>query len=161
MNNAMSILRDEIDRYDGDGDESDILAEIGCSVELIDDNLFEWNSTYVGPEGTGYHGGFFVLKITIPNDYPNSPPSVNFETKIFHPNISESDGSVCIEILKTYMWNNSKRIIDILLAIYYLPINPNPNSPMNSNAAELYKKSDKSEYLSKCNEYVRKYAAPS
>ncbi len=158
--NAISILRDEFDRYDGDGEESDILADIGCSVDLIDDDLFKWNSTYIGPDGTGYHGGFFVLKINVPQNYPASPPTVNFETKIFHPNISESNGSVCIKILKTDTWNSSKRIIDILLAIYYLLINPNPNSPMNSAAAELYKKSDKSEYLSKCNEYVRKYAAP-
>ena len=50
--------------------------------------------------------------------------------------------------------------MDVFLINYYMLINPNPNSPLNSNVAELYKKSDKSEYLSKCNEYVRKYAAP-
>ncbi len=48
----------------------------------------------------------------------------------------------------------------VLLAIYYLLINSNHNSPLNSNAAKLYKKYDKSEYLNKCNEYVIKYAAP-
>lgn len=157
---ALSILREEFDKYDGDGEESDTLADIGCSVDLIDDDLFHWNSTYIGPDGTGYHGGFFVLKIDIPEDYPNSPPKVYFETKIFHPNIRESDGEVCITILKPWVWNNSKRIIDVLLAIYYLLINPNPASPLNSVAAELYNKTDKSEYLNKCNEYVRKYAAP-
>ena len=156
---AMTILRDEFDRYDGDGEDSDILADIGCSVDLINDNLFEWNSTYIGPDDTGYHGGFFVLKLTIPSNYPNSPPEVKFETKIFHPNISEDNGSVCIEILKSKYWNTSKRIIDILLAVYYLLINPNPNSPLNSLAADLYK-NNKSQYLNKCNEYVRKYAAP-
>lgn len=157
---AISILRDEFDRYDGDGEDGDILADIGCSVDLIDDNLFTWNSTYIGPDDTGYHGGFFVLKITIPSNYPNSPPTVNFETKIFHPNIDESNGRVCINLLDYGIWNSSKRIIDILLAIYYLLINPNPYSPLNTTAAELYKKSDKSEYFKKCNEYVRKYAAP-
>lgn len=140
MSEALSILRDEFDKYDGDNEENDILADIGCSVELIDDNLFEWNATYIGPDGTVYRGGFFVLKISIPSNYPNSPPTVNFETKIFHPNISESDGSVCIDILKSYVWNKTKRIIDVLLAIYYLLINPNPISPMNGTAAELFKK---------------------
>lgn len=158
--NALSILRDEFDRYDGDGEESDILADIGCSVDLINDDLFNWNSTYIGPDGTGYHGGFFVLKICIPNNYPNSPPTVNFETKIYHPNIGVDDGSVCIQILKSYGWKNDKRIIDVLLAIYYLLINPNPDSPMNSEAATLYKKADKTEFYNKCNEWVRKYAAP-
>lgn len=45
------------------------------------------------------------------------------------------------------------------MAIYYLLINPNPNSPLNSNVASLYK-NDRSQYLNKCNEYVRKYAVP-
>ena len=156
---AIVVLRDEFDRYDGDGEENDILADIGCSVDLINDNLFEWNTTYIGPDGTGYHGGFFVLKLSIPLDYPDSPPKVHFDTKIFHPNIDESDGRVCINILDYGIWNNTKRIIDILLAVYYLLINPNPNSPLNEEAANLYN-TDKTQYLSKCNEYVRKYAAP-
>ena len=160
MSEALNILRDEFDKYDGDEEESDVLADIGCSVDLVNDDLFHWNSTYIGPDGTGYHGGFFVLRIDIPSNYPNSPPSVHFETKIFHPNISEGTGEVCITILKPWVWKSDKRLIDVLLAIYYLLINPNAESPLNSEAAKLYKKSDKSEYLSKCNEWVRKYAAP-
>ena len=69
---SLGILRDEFERYDGEGEESDILADIGCSVDLINDNLYEWNSTYIGPSDTGYRGGFFVLKLSIPQNYPDS-----------------------------------------------------------------------------------------
>ena len=43
------------------------------------------------------------------------------------------------------------------MSIYILLMNPNPNSPYNSEAAELYK-NNIDEYNKKVNEYVRKYA---
>lgn len=36
--------------------------------------------------------------MTFPEDYPNSPPKLQFTTPIWHPNIY-SDGRVCISIL--------------------------------------------------------------
>jgi ubiquitin-conjugating enzyme E2 D/E len=38
------------------------------------------------------------LKIAFPNDYPHHPMKINFETRIFHPNIAE-DGEVMIDLL--------------------------------------------------------------
>jgi len=44
-------------------------------VELVKDNIFEWNVAVipVNPESM-YYGGYFSSKMTFPKDYPYSPP---------------------------------------------------------------------------------------
>ncbi|KAL4977259.1 ubiquitin-conjugating enzyme/RWD-like protein [Aspergillus desertorum] len=46
-----------------------------------------------------YSGGVFFLTIHFPTDYPFKPPKVNFNTRIYHPNIN-SNGSICLDILR-------------------------------------------------------------
>jgi len=53
---------------------------------------------FEGPEGTLYEGGYFKAVLKFPNDYPNSPPDMQFKSKMWHPNIYP-DGKVCISIL--------------------------------------------------------------
>ena len=40
-----------------------------------------------GPPDTPYEGGLFNLKVTFPQNYPYSPPTIKFTTYIYHPNI--------------------------------------------------------------------------
>lgn len=43
--------------------------------------------------GSPYYGAQFHLEISIPDDYPVSPPTVRFITAIFHPNIDQDGGT--------------------------------------------------------------------
>ena len=56
-----------------------------------------------GPLGTPYEYGLFPFEMTIPDDYPFSPPTFKFLEPIpFHPNVytGHSRGKVCITILE-------------------------------------------------------------
>ncbi|KAJ8500211.1 hypothetical protein OPV22_010763 [Ensete ventricosum] len=70
-----------------------------CSAGPVGEDLFQWQATIMGPADSPYAGGVFFVKIHFPPDYPFKPPKVNFQTKVYHPNIN-SNGSICLDILK-------------------------------------------------------------
>ena len=51
--------------------------------------------------GTPWEGGTFKLKVDFPPDYPFKPPKVQFETKMYHPNIDDN-GAICLPMLKEW-----------------------------------------------------------
>lgn len=53
----------------------------------------------MGPGDSPYSGGVFFVMIQFPPDYPFKPPKVQFQTKVYHPNVN-SQGSICLDILK-------------------------------------------------------------
>ena len=65
---------------------------------MNDDDLFKWNVLFEGTEDSLYEGGYFKATLTFPDDYPNNPPVMVFNSKMWHPNIYP-DGKVCISIL--------------------------------------------------------------
>uniref|UniRef100_A0AAQ4R9J0 Ubiquitin conjugating enzyme E2 A n=1 Tax=Gasterosteus aculeatus aculeatus TaxID=481459 RepID=A0AAQ4R9J0_GASAC len=83
---------------------------------------------------------FFVEKVV---EYPNKPPTVRFASKMFHPNVY-ADGSICLDILQN-RWSPTYDVSSILTSIQSLLDEPNPNSPANSQAAQLYQE-NKREY---------------
>src|SRR5947207_1466 len=64
-------------------------------------------------------------------------PSVRFDTPCFHPNVDTS-GYICLDILKEN-WSAVYNVQSILLSIQSLLGEPNPDSPLNSQAAQLWK----------------------
>ena len=126
-----------------------------CSAGLINDNLYNWTATIIGPENSPYKGGIFKLELNFPEDYPFHPPKIRFITKIYHCNINNS-GGICLDILKDN-WSPALTISKILLSICSLIDDPNPDDPLMPDIARLYKK-DKTKHDILAKRSTEKYA---
>lgn len=100
------------------------------------DNLFRWIAQITGGSGTLYEGLKYKLSFTFPSRYPYIPPTVKFITPCYHPNV-DVHGNICLDILKE-KWSALYDIRTILLSIQSLLGEPNNDSPMNVEAAELW-----------------------
>nr|XP_043880450.1 ubiquitin-conjugating enzyme E2 C [Solea senegalensis] len=108
----------------------------GISAFPESDNLFKWIGTIDGPQGTVYDGLRFRLSLDFPAGYPYQAPRVKFVTPCFHPNVDEQ-GFICLDILKD-KWSALYDVRSILLSVQSLLGEPNNESPLNTNAAELW-----------------------
>uniref|UniRef100_A0A6B2LNG7 UBC core domain-containing protein n=1 Tax=Arcella intermedia TaxID=1963864 RepID=A0A6B2LNG7_9EUKA len=100
------------------------------------DNLFRWIGSIKGPNNTAYEGLTFKLSIEFPPNYPYKAPTVRFETTCFHPNVDLA-GAICLDILKD-KWTAAYNVKAVLLSIQSLLDEPNNESPLNLQAAELW-----------------------
>lgn len=125
-----------------------------CSAGLKNDDMLEWEATIMGPSDSPYAGGMFSLVINFPQDYPFKPPKIKFTTKILHPNINHH-GSICLDILNK-SWSPALTISKVLLSISSLLTDPNPDDPLNTEIANLYKE-DIEQYKKKVRNYTLKY----
>lgn len=128
-----------------------------CSAGPVNDNLYQWQATIMGPANSPYQWGVFYLRIDFPTDYPFKPPKVCFVTKIYHCNINSS-GGICLDILKEN-WSPALTISKLLLSICSLLDEPNPDDPLVPDLAHLYK-TNKEEYIQQAQLSTLKYAAP-
>ncbi|KAI9714029.1 MAG: hypothetical protein M1820_000759 [Bogoriella megaspora] len=100
------------------------------------DNLSHLDVLLTGPQGTAYEGGLWKLHLDIPKEYPSAPPTACFRTTIWHPNVEQTSGSVCVDTLKRD-WESKLTLRDILVTISCLLIYPNPASALNAEAGAL------------------------
>jgi len=127
-----------------------------CSAGPLNDDMFEWQATIMGPEKSPYKGGLFYLKISFPPDYPFKPPKCQFLTKIYHPNIN-SHGSICLDILKEN-WSPALTVSKLLLSICSLIDDPNPDDPLMIDSADMYK-NNRDQYNLIAQEWTQIYAS--
>lgn len=119
-------------------EKSKTINEEGEIIET--ENMYVWTGYIIGPEDTPYHNKEYKIKIKIPSSYPDYPPKITFVTKIWHPNIDYS-GNICLDILKLPTdgrWSPVLSLAKVLLSIHSLLQSPNPNDPLNADAAKLY-----------------------
>lgn len=137
------------------------LAEItlepppNCSAGPKGDNLYEWNSTILGPPGSVYEGGVFFLDIHFPSDYPFKPPKVTFRTRIYHCNVN-SQGVICLDILKDN-WSPALTISKVLLSVCSLLTDCNPADPLVGSIATHFL-SNREDHDKQAREWTRRYA---
>ena len=142
------------------------LATFGITVGLINENLFQWKCTILGPKDTCYKGGLFHLKITFPYDYPYRAPEIVFEKPIYHLNVkyfvggSQPLGHICLSTLNC--WQTNYRMNKVLPEIFDLLYKNNINSPYDErNFARrneyIY---NKALFEEKAQYFTKKYADP-
>ncbi|GBC41361.2 kinase-like domain-containing protein [Rhizophagus irregularis DAOM 181602=DAOM 197198] len=127
----------------------------GISGNPVEDDLFHWKATIMGPPDSPYEGCVFYLDIHFPEDFPFKPPRVRFITKIYHPNI-DSNGHIDLDILK-YNWSPALSTSNLLLSICSFLTDPNPDCGL-TEISNLYK-NDRNRYEAIVREWTRKYAS--
>ncbi|PYI19361.1 hypothetical protein BO99DRAFT_412655 [Aspergillus violaceofuscus CBS 115571] len=100
------------------------------------DDLTQFTALLAGPQGTPYSQGLWRLHLKMPEDYPKSPPKATFKTRIWHPNVEELTGAVCVDTLKRD-WKPTLTLKDVLITIFCLLIYPNPDSALNAASGSL------------------------
>ncbi len=124
-------------------------------IYLIPDseNILKWTALLRGPAETPYEGGIFQLNIDCGQDYPLAPPSIQFATKVFHPNVHFRTGDVCLDILKKE-WSPAWGIQAACRAILALLSDPDADSPLNCDAGNMIRGGDMICYNSTAHMYT-------
>lgn len=126
-------------------------------VTLVNDNMSEFYVRFHGPQGTPFQKGIWKIHVELPEQYPFKSPSIGFMNKIFHPNIDELSGSVCLDVINQ-TWSPMFDLINIFeVFLPQLLRYPNPTDPLNGEAAALLMR-EASAYETRVKEYVGKYA---
>merc|ERR1712184_80697 len=126
---------------------------MGVQGAPSDNNIMVWDAVIYGPADTPFEDGTFKLQIEFSEEYPNKPPKVKFLSKMFHPNVY-NDGSICLDILQN-RWSPTYDVSSILTSIQSLLDEPNPNSPANAEAAQLFQE-NRREYERRVQDIVEK-----
>ncbi|KAI4846139.1 hypothetical protein E4T44_05230 [Aureobasidium sp. EXF-8845] len=155
--------------------ETDVMKMMSdYEVTLVNDNIVrlrfvitkvahvphrqEFFVRFKGPEETPFQGGLWKIHVELPDQYPYKSPSIGFVNRIFHPNIDELSGSVCLDVINQ-TWSPMYEMVNIFeVFLPQLLRYPNPTDPLNGEAAALMMREPKT-YEAKVKEYVSKYAS--
>lgn len=113
------------------------LENIMPQAKIIKDknDFMKFNVIYTPEKDSYWYGGKYEFSFTVSDQYPFNPPKVMCLTKIYHPNI-DFQGNVCLNILKED-WKPILTIATCVAGVYYLFTEPNPNDPLNHEAANV------------------------
>ncbi|XP_067870400.1 ubiquitin-conjugating enzyme E2 R2 [Heterodontus francisci] len=124
----------------------------GFRITLVDESdLYNWEVAIFGPPNTLYEGGYFKAHLKFPIDYPYSPPTFRFLTKMWHPNIYEmytsASGGPRADQAGFFVVDDAELLLlrlhssrTILLSVISLLNEPNTFSPANVDASVMFRK---------------------
>ena len=117
--------------------------------------MFVWDVTMKRPDNTPYAGGTFVLRLTFPTQYPFKPPTLTFQTTVYHPSVQTATGEVCGAVLGT--WGPTLTAEHCLATVYSLLQDPNPDHPLEQEIAQMLANKPK-EFEKMAKKYTKEYA---
>lgn len=130
---------------------SQIVAEL-----VREEDLTHLKGKFKGPPDTPYEGGTYVIDIKIPGDYPFRPPTMKFDTRVWHPNVSSVTGAICLDTLSS-AWSPVLTIKSALISLQSLLSTPEPKDPQDAEVAGMLLKNP-AEFKHKAQEWAVKFA---
>ncbi|CAL9737155.1 ubiquitin-conjugating enzyme E2 1 [Monosporozyma servazzii] len=131
-----------------------------ANIELFfvnESDIHHLKGTFLGPPGTPYENGKFIIDIEVPMEYPFKAPKMKFDTKVYHPNISSVTGAICLDILKD-AWSPVITLKSALISLQALLQSPEPNDPQDAEVARHYLK-DKESFNKTAKLWTKLYAS--
>jgi ubiquitin-conjugating enzyme E2 D/E/ubiquitin-conjugating enzyme E2 H len=112
-----------------------IITDEHGNTEFDNVNVFQVN--IIGPKDSAYEGYEYKLMFTLTDQFPFKSPSVGFRTRIYHPNVDEASGSICLDSLNK-AWSPAFSLENVITSqLSYLLQYPNPADPFNREAAAM------------------------
>ncbi|KAH0575577.1 Ubiquitin conjugating enzyme E2 [Spironucleus salmonicida] len=99
---------------------------------IISSDLSQWVVSFI------FNNKKLTLQLKFPDTFPSVAPQAKFLCKLFHPNIW-SDGRICLDTLNS-RWVPAMSVASIITTILSLLEDANPDSPANTDAAEIFKR---------------------
>ena len=142
--------------------ESDLMKLMMSGYEVVmgaEDSASEFFVKMKGPADSPYEGGVWKLRVELPVGYPFKSPSIGFQNRIFHPNVDEMSGSVCLDVINQ-KWSPMFDLVNVFeVFMPQLLLYPNPTDPLNGDAAALLMRQPQ-KYDEVVRDYVQRYATP-
>ena len=142
----------------------DLMSNFGFTVGKVNNDIYKWRFSLIGPSDTPYADGCFILNLIFPKEYPKYAPEMTFLTPIYHPNVNcrnnkkiggESLGHVSVNFLKN--WKTETTVREMITKLYSIFYWPNSESGYSSIIMDEIKK-NRPLYDLKAKYFTQKYA---
>ncbi len=130
------------------------IAGLG-EVREVGDTVNRWTCLLL-PGEEPYKEGAFQIQVDFPEEYPFKPPTVQFLTKIFHPNV-DNEGKMCFAMISVDKWKPVTRIVEVVEALLKIMTEPDMHEPSNGDAATLLA-GDREQFLRQALTFTREHA---
>ena len=136
------------------------LSSVDFTVEPIGGDIYKQQVTF-RPSSGPFAGGAYKGVLEFPNDYPFTKPSFKFTSRMYHPNVAQGDGNVCMKLLKE--WHPQARATgpkpgsgdpSLLQVIANFLVTPETADPLEADIAKMYLE-NRGEFKKKAAEIVK------